>query len=922
MQPSQVIAVALLCLSCVWACSKQHDISPEQAIELADAAVAQDKPRDAMIYLKSALKTSPHNLEIRRQLAEVYLMLGDGSAAEIEIDKAVQQGYPALEAALPLARALLMQGQYQEVLTTLATTVDTTLTKQVERSNLTGQAYLGLNEPGEADRAFSAALAIDAKNAKAVTGKAQVLLALGDQEQARMWLEQALEFDPKFALAWRLKADLARAAGQLDEAEFAYTQAIQNRSGNALDRLQRAMLRISRGDFDGAKDDADAIPAPYNKSPEVAYVRGLAAFGRQQTDTALANFENVVRLDPNHLGAIFFLGVINAQRGNLEQAEHQLRRFVDKRPDVAQASLALAMIRLQQNDLAGAKAVLTPALQHHPDNLSLAELLASLHLAQGHGAAAEPLLRKVVAQQPDSASTLTKLGVSLLLTGKVAEGRAILADAAEVGDNLPRAKILLIFSHLKDGDPKEALELAEELVADNPESAGAHALIGTVLAELQEYDRAREAFDTAWKIKPGHIIAGRSLARLDLQKGDRDAAYQRYTDVLAKHPGNVPVSVAAAQLDLASKDLETAELRLKQAIANYPDDPRPRTLLAQTYQAVGRLEDALSIVASPSAQALGNPAFLEVAGRLNHRAGRFDTADELFTRLVALAPTSSQAYLYRGLSLQGLGNNEAARSALERAITLDPTNRNARASLAGLEIREQRFTAAKNQIDALNRLSETEVEVLALQARWQAGQRRFDKAAEVMRELITLQPTSDNAASLVDLHFLAGNPDESFATARDWLKRNPDDTRVRLLFADLLQRASKTEESRQSYASVLQRAPNNPIAHNNLANLIQASDPTAALEHAKKAYDLVNGEVAAIADTYGWILLDTKPNEALRILREAHQRAKQVPEIAYHYAVALNTNGFADQAKRLLTTLMDQDFAGKDEAKRLLDTLE
>lgn len=69
-------------------------------------------------------------------------------------------------------------------------------------------------------------------------------------------------------------------------------------------------------------------------------------------------------------------------------------------------------------------------------------------------------------------------------------------------------------------------------------------------------------------------------------------------------------------------------------------------------------------------------------------------------------------------------------------------------------------------------------------------------------------------------------------------------------------------EALKDYTSALNLNPNDPAVHNNLAWLYatakddQVKDPARALEHARKAEELTNGENAQVLDTLAWALFE------------------------------------------------------------------
>jgi Tfp pilus assembly protein PilF len=156
-----------------------------------------------------------------------------------------------------------------------------------------------------------------------------------------------------------------------------------------------------------------------------------------------------------------------------------------------------------------------------------------------------------------------------------------------------------------------------------------------------------------------------------------------------------------------------------------------------------------------------------------------------------------------------------------------------------------------------------------------------------------------------------------------WLKQHPDDTVAGMVLAESLTASGQTSQAIAHYEKLARDERPNAMVLNNLAWLYHETGDARAEAIAKKAYDAAprNG---AIADTYGWILVQGgKAPDGLPILEQAVKDANSAPEIQYHYAVALANAGHKDKAKdelRILTRL-GQGFPSAQKVQKLLSDL-
>ncbi|MEL7185806.1 MAG: tetratricopeptide repeat protein, partial [Pseudomonadota bacterium] len=107
--PAVVLGAVLLIAACA-------DNSPDALLTKAqDARDAQD-PETATIHLKNILQSNPEHIAARILLGEVSLEMADPAGAENQFRRALELGAPLEPIQLPLARAILQQGRFHDVL--------------------------------------------------------------------------------------------------------------------------------------------------------------------------------------------------------------------------------------------------------------------------------------------------------------------------------------------------------------------------------------------------------------------------------------------------------------------------------------------------------------------------------------------------------------------------------------------------------------------------------------------------------------------------------------------------------------------------------------------------------------------------------------------------------------------------------------
>lgn len=148
----------------------------------------------------------------------------------------------------------------------------------------------------------------------------------------------------------------------------------------------------------------------------------------------------------------------------------------------------------------------------------------------------------------------------------------------------------------------------------------------------------------------------------------------------------------------------------------------------------------------------------------------------------------------------------------------------------------------------------------------------------------------------------------------------PDDARVLQFLGTAYQNMGQNAKAAEIYEKVLVIQPDNLVSLNNLAWLYSLINNPEAVELAERAYR-INPDDSGIQDTYGWVLVQQgQVDKGWRILEQAMKKLFDVPEVRYHYAVALFKSGEKTQARKMLKRLLEQHsaFEGRDEAEKLL----
>lgn len=904
----------------------EQQLSDAEHVQRAKEFQDEGDLASAMIELKNALAQNPDNVEARWLLGNVYLVVRNGVAAEKELRRAQQLGLSEDALTIPLARAVLIQGDYERVLREFGPQINDP--KQVAQVHgIRAEALMGLGKLQEAERELAQALAFDPPPVQAQVAKARLTAVQGDSAAAKKWLEKAIAADPKSVDAWSTLGDLERDNRELDKSLQAYSKAIEYGFNNISDRLKRALLYIVQGEKEKAKQDIEIVHRLNPNAPGYHYARGLLALRQQQLTEAQTALERTLTLDETYDPAKFYLGVVHAVQGNYEQADQYLSRYVSAHPTSKSAAEILARVRLQMSNTAGAKSALEPLLQGGEKDAQSLGLLADVALAQGDYSRGIQYLREQVEASGASAQLHTRLGRAYLEQGDREQGVQELQRALELDPEYADARVAIIVDLLKRNEVDDALAEAEKLKQQQPKFPQGYLFAGVIHALKGDNDQAKSDFERALELSPGDPTASVNLASFALRAGDEEKARKLYEDVLKVHPDHLVALLKLSKLEARDGHTEVSLKHLERALKSHPDSLEARDLLARAYLAMGRPGEVVRTAEEGLKQEPKNVGLLEAAASAYMELKRPQPAADKLRTVIQLQPEKVDAYLMLAQAYNDLKEYDSMVSVLKRALERKPDYFAARRVLARAQVFTGDIDGAKRNLALLKQQAPNDPDVLALEGAVLVASGKPQEALAHYRALYEKAPATASMLSLARHMWETGDRSGSLKLQREWVDKHPADIKARAALAEAYTAAGEDQKAVEQYEKILVEQDNNLLALNNLAWALKDRDGRRALKYAERAAEVAPESVQAL-DTYMVVLLDNGDNSrALRMsdrIGDIIPTAQQGPALLYHRAQALARNGRDSDARQLLTVLLrnkQSDFPSRDEAQKLLEKL-
>lgn len=856
-----------------------------------------DKNDDAaaIIQFKNALQVAPENPEVRYLLGSALRRLGDLPAAEIELRKAVALGYESKAARVELIGLLTDLGQPKKALEEIDIAAASGSSPDLEA--MRGDAQFGIGQTDAARATYEAVLRQDSTNAGAQIGMARIAASEGDSAKALQIVEGVLASAPGLVNARFLQANLYTRAGKTAEAIAAYDKALETRPGDL--RIYAALIPALMvvKDTAGAKARLETLRKLAPGAPMVSYLDGLLAYAGGDRARARTALQNVLKVVPDDLRARLLAGTVEHDLGNFSLAEKYLSGVVDAIPTDQQSRLLLASSQLRLGNPAKAAETLAPLMTEGAGRPVLV-LAGDIATARRDAAKAVDAYQRAIAVADDSA-VRTKLGQSRLAAGDVEAGLRDLQSAIALNPKDGSADLVMVSYFLGKRQPDRARAVVNSLMQRIPDSPVTHHVLGEVFLAEKDTAGARQAFEKALSLSRAFLPAARQLAELDLREGKKESAVARFRGVLAADPKQVDAMLLLARtLQQTGAPSTEVVAAIDQAIA--ADAAAPAGYLAKIEYFSGIQDRRRSLAAAQEALSrFGEDRnILLASAHAQESAGDHTQALTTYGKLISIAPGWTAAYLGQAKVHMAEKNYAAARTALDRALKIEPNNLVARLSAVEADLKAGKTEqAGALALDIQKQWPKLGVG-FAAEGEVHLARKDLVSAEKAFRAGLGIADDRDILRRLYGVLLDQGKTADADREINAWSARHPNDISAMLGAADTRLARTQYKEAEAWYRQAMRAQPENPILLNNLAWVLGQLGDESSIDIARKSLAKAP-DSAVILDTLGTLLSKFgKHEDAIAQLKRATDLAPTVPTFQLNLARAYVKAGNAGEARK------------------------
>lgn len=819
-------------------CAKEDETG---LIASAKTFIAEDDDKAAIIQLKNALQRNGDSAEARLLLGQAMLRSGDPGSAAVELRKA-RDLYIEDDLVVPdLARAMLMMGEGEKVLSEFGTLQLRAPEAQARLATQVASAYMVRGDGAKTDEFAKRALQAVPTHAPALTLQARVMASKGDLAGALALLDGVMQREPGHLEAGLFRGDILRTQPDgLPKALAQYREVLAKHPSAAAVHSALVGTLLLSGQKDAAAAALQTMKTVAPGHPDGLFFEAQLAYDDDKFTVARDLTEQVLKVLPNSVRVLELAAATNFRLRDFARAEQQLNQALKLSPGQILARHLLTQIHLRTGQTDAALEAIQPLLDAPAVSAGTLALAGEIYLLQGDAARSEQAFAAAAKLVPDDVRLRTSLAMSQLARSNGGADAVRALEALSAEDNSPRADLALVSARLAQRDFSGALKAIDVLEKKQPDQAMPHNLRGRVLLLQQNREGARTSFEKALALEPKFLPAAASLAGLDLAQGERAKARARLQAMVDADPKNTVAHLALAEVATRSgaPAAEVTQL-LRNAVQANASEARPHVALVTHLLGSGDARAALTAAQAGAAALPADSGIQDALGRALLASGDRQQALSTWRALATKEPRQPLFHLRQAEVLASSRSWDEADTSLKRALQLQPEfipAERARVMLAIERGRPQDGLPVAREIqkrlpnEALGWLLEGDIE---------AARKNSTAALAAYRSATQRGAPTEAAIRLHRGLSQAGQGAEAQTFAAQWLKNNPRDGTFRYYLGDEALERRDLAAAESHYRTVLQAAPGNAMAMNNIAWILATQGKPGAVAMATEANELM-----------------------------------------------------------------------------------
>src|SRR6059058_4276093 len=313
-----------------------------------------------------------------------------------------------------------------------------------------------------------------------------------------------------------------------------------------------------------------------------------------QANEAFKEATEILKQAPDNGPALALLAETALTPEQNQTAEQELQKFPHH--DNPYVEVADAALSIRKGDLAKAEAALNHALSLDPKCAQAHFGLAQVSLTKKDNARAGQEVKAAADLSPVRSQERLSYAEFKMQTGDKEEAKSYLQDLTKLARDFIGAWILQAKLAQSEKKYDEVATLLQNVFSRDPDNIEGRVVQAQALLGKGDIKQGTDILERADKSFANNPLIKYQLALAYVQGRNTTQAMNELEQAVKIAPKYVDAIVLLAQLRLRAGDPRSVITPLESALQLRPDVTQIRTLLADAYQAVGRSDDAASLI--------------------------------------------------------------------------------------------------------------------------------------------------------------------------------------------------------------------------------------------------------------------------------------------------------------------------------------
>jgi predicted Zn-dependent protease len=390
--------------------------------------------------------------------------------------------------------------------------------------------------------------------------------------------------------------------------------------------------------------------------------------------------------------------------------------------------------------------------------------LGTTYLEYGKPLAAARELQLALERDPNYTAGRYALGVALLNAKQPRQAIPYLESARKASAAYVQFWVTLVRAEFEAGNGRAAVEDSHRAMASIPANAELAAALAALCAQHQQFNAARNFFESSLEEQPNNLAVRVALARVCLRTGDPGEALEVLSNLPPRAGNTEEAFTLTTEAQALTGNLLGAKSRVAAALEADPDNPRYLLISAWLEEMEGHCRRALEVLAGIHHAGAMEPQILYQTAVCHYFLRHYAVAASTCAAVVRLSPNNGQAYSLLGLCRLAEGKVNAAEGAFEKAVALNPKEAAYHRELGEALLKEAELKKSEAELSAALTLDPREPETYYWQARALTRLRQPQRAIESLQTAIALDHTFSLAySSLAQLYSAQGETEQAKA---------------------------------------------------------------------------------------------------------------------------------------------------------------